>query len=172
LKTNRYNSIKGIEVEKNFNLMYVTVNPSISKGIVMAKSELDTQRITNLGIYNLNTSELTYLFKQGANQELRTLLFESCYDEDKKRIEFNNESNHLINNRSIANREISNLLFLVREGKKTGEFEFWKSTKDGQEKELIRTFNNDEIWRLDVKNRKLIFIEKLSDQLNVNEYEW
>ncbi len=171
-KDYRYNSIPEIGLEPNHNLMYIAMNPSVDKGLMRSKKAVDKHSIINIGIYNVATEELTYLFDKNEAQKIHHLLYEVHYDEDKGCIRFNMENGHLINNSGVAKRTTVNQLFIIREGKKAEEFEFWMSTKEGKEKQLIKRFFKKDLWRIDVRHQKIIFVEKHPNELKVETYKW
>jgi hypothetical protein len=155
-----------IDVENNLNLLYVTVKPGTTKGFLGTKSEIDNNSVINLGVYDLSTDNLLYVFDQTEEQKIEAILFEVKYSRRDRRIEYNTHHTfHLINNVIPEEIPLSENIFIVREGANPEEKEFWTCTKRGADKKLIKTFRSEEIWKIDVKNRKVLFIKRAPNEL-------
>ncbi len=165
------NHISEINHDEQLNILYITVNPSSSTGLVRTKKEMNRNEISNLAIYNINTSTLSYLFDHQENKRILRFLFETGYNEVSESMGFNHHSSAILN-KDIKKREPSNTLFLVTEGKKKDSFEFWKASKTGDSKELVKTFGSKDDWKLDVLNKKILFITKQPNEVKVETFDW
>jgi len=161
-----------IDVENNLNLLYVTVKPeAATKGFLPSKSEVAKETAINLGVYDLSSESLHYVFDKNEKQKIEAILFEVKYSRKDRRIEYNNSfSHHLINNVITEEVALSENIFIVREGKTPEVKEFWTCTKRGKDKKLIKTFGSDMLWRIDVKNRKAIFIKRTPNNLTIESH--
>lgn len=167
-----YNEYLDADYDRDFNLLYIEVNPTIRTGIVKSKKEVDGNKVSNLAIYNIETGDLTYFFEKGSKQNIRHYFFEVFYDEEKERMRLNKESRMIFNNKKIPKRPASDILFLVNEKENKEEVELWQSSKKGENKKLVKTFSKKMDWRIDVFNQKILFLYQLENEVRVEAIDW
>lgn len=166
-----YDSYKGVENDPSSRLLYIKMNPTVKTGGFMSKSEVDQSIISNLAIYNVEKNELTYFFDSKEQKRISTFFYETEYHEESQRMYFNTSIN-TCNNSKIAKRDCADTLFVCTENQDGNAFEFWKSSKDGANKELVKSFNDQVSWSIDPLNKKIIFIEQLTNAVKVEAFDW
>jgi len=165
------------EYEKNHKLLYIKVNPTIeSTGYRSSKSETKEDVISNIGIYDLDKETTTYFFEKNTDKRIKLFIYEVAYyekeEEDEQYFSFNTYPNNIINNNKVPKRPVNDSVLIITEGKEKGESEFWLSDKHGKNTQLIKRTESNTIWKLDVLNKKLIFIHKLTNELKVESVDW
>ncbi len=134
---------------------------------------MNKEIITNLAIYDTLAKTTSYFFDNKENQQILDLVYETGYDRRERSMDFYTyRSSKILHNRLTEERPAVNKIILLREGKKKGTYEFWQSDKKGENKILLHTSNSKDQWRIDVKNRKLLFFEKTANEVHVEEYAW
>lgn len=166
-----YDSYRSVENDASSRLLYINIHPTIKTGGFMSKSEVDPNVISNLAIYNVEKNELKYFFEPTEQKRISTFFYENEYHEEDEKMYFN-RSIHTCNNDKIAKRDCADKLFVCTMNEEANAFEFWKSAKDGSNKELIKSFSNNATWRIDPLNKKIIFIEYLSNEVKVEAFDW
>ena len=158
--------------ERDFNLLYVEVNPTIKKGFTKSKKETQHHKISNLAIYNIETDQLAYFFRAGSINNIKYYFYEKSYNEDGKKIEFNELNYLLTNNTKIEKRDLVDILFVVTEIPETEEYELWVSSKKGTNKRLVKKFSKKIDWQIDVYNQKFLFLHKLENGVKIEAINW
>jgi len=166
-----YDAYKDVENDPSSRLLYIKMNPTTKTGGFMSKSEVDHSITANLAIYNVEKNELTYFFDPKEQKQISTFFYETEYHEENKRMYFNASIN-TCNNKEIAKRDCADKLFVCTENPEGNAFEFWKSSKNGSNKELLKSFNDQVSWSVDPLNKKIIFIEQLPNEVKVEAFDW
>ncbi|MFK7936770.1 MAG: hypothetical protein AB8G22_24870 [Saprospiraceae bacterium] len=160
------------EYDREFNLLYIKVNPTIKTGIVKSKTEVDIKTISNLAIYEIEKDNLIHFFEKGTKNKIVHYFYETCYNEKLERMDFNTQSYQIFNNQNIEKREKSDKLFMVTEKEQTNEYELWISSRSGINKQMVKRFQKELDWRIDVYNKKVLFIHKLENEIKVTSIDW
>ncbi len=172
--------------DKSSNLLFIEVNPDkiVKAKFGNEKKVLDTSACCNILIYNPTSNEQSYFFDPTDDRRIQYFLFETNYDKSEKLIQYNSYDSRgvVINNYKHEERQPANKLLIVatkkgvgkgRETEKGGiDLEFWRSTKKGENKELITTTPSYTDWRLDVKNQKILFIHRSINNIKVESFDW
>jgi len=162
-----------IEWDRHYNLLFIEIHPFVRKqGLLKTKEGLDGNKVSNLGVYDINNETLNYLFTENDNKEILSYYFEKSYDKKNKRMEFSSHFSNLINNEKIKKRAISDRLFFITKGKEEKSFEFWKSEKSGNNKQKIKDFSIKDFWKIDVANKKILFFRKSSNRVHIDSFDW
>lgn len=167
----------GVQNDANANLLYIKINPTIEvvkTGLVRNKteSEINTSVISNIAVYDVVNDNIKYLFDKGENINIQDFVFEKGYNSDSKMMLFNTDNSNLCNNNDIEERPCSDHLFLYVDNKSNGTYDFWKASKTKGTKELVKSFKTDTIYRLDPRHQKIIFINKLPNEVNIESFDW
>lgn len=164
------------DYDRDFNLLYVFVNPTEEVKSGFAKSRLDENPMlrTNLAIYDIETDRLAHFFEIGNGKLIHEIYYEKDYLPEKKKMLFNKEDRHIFNNYEIEERKKADVLLMLAWDRKLKQFEFWKSTRQGDKKEMLTSFTEEEkvVWQIDVFNKKVIFIRKLQNEVKVQSFDW
>ena len=164
------------DYDRDFNLLYIFVSPTEKQKSGIVKSRVDENSLltTNLGIYDIGKDQLSHFFDIGTDKLIRRVYYERSYDAENKRMVFNVEDGHIFNNHEIEKREKFDVLFILAWNRKEEIFEFWRSSRLGEDKVLLQTYSEDEkvIPKIDVFNKKVLFIKKLENKVEVEAFEW
>lgn len=168
-----FNPYSDTEYDRSFNLLYIKVNPTLVKsGIVKSKSATNTNVTSNLGIYDIGKDKLSHFFEINHDKVIIAIIYEKRYNEENKQFDFNVSSAMIFNNYDIEKREKADVLFVVAYIKSKEHFEFWKSSRNGENKVLVKTYEKERDWRIDVYNQKIIFIHKKKNEVEVEAFDW
>jgi hypothetical protein len=160
------------EYDREYNLLYVKVNPTIRTGIVKSKTEVDAKIISNLAIYDIEKNTLIHFFEKGTKNKIVYYFYETSYNEEFERMDFNTISPQIFNNQKIEKREKANKLFVITEKEQTNEYELWISSRLGTNKQMVKRFHKELDWRIDVYNQKMLFIHKLENEIKIEAIDW
>ncbi len=162
-----------LECERDFNLLYLEINPTIRTGITKNKKNINSGIISNLAIYEVENDKLSYFFEEGSLNNIKYYIYETSYHEESQKINFNNEKYGLIiNNNKIEKRKLADKLFIVNEKPGGNEYELWISSKLGQDKKRVNTFPKGLEWKIDVYNQKIFFIYKKENGVKIESIHW
>jgi len=171
LKGNNYDFLD-FSFERDFNILYAEIHPTIRTGIRKSRKETQKDKISNLAIYDIKNEKLSYFFEEGSNKNIKFYLYESSYNEEFEKIDFNTESYLLSNNMKIEKRELEDKLFVITEKDESEEFELWISSKLGLDKKLVRTIPKRTKWRIDVYNKKILILNKIENGIKIESLNW
>jgi len=158
--------------ERDFNLLYTQVNPVIKTGILKEKKEIQKNKVSNLAIYEIGSGKLIYFFEEGSINDIKHFFYENSYNEKLEKIDFNKEHYRLSNNVNIKNRKLANKLFVITEKSERKECELWISSKSGTNRRKINTFPEDTAWRIDVFNKKVLFVMERENKVEIESFDW
>ena len=158
--------------EREFNLLYAQVNPTIRTGITKSKKQVQKNKISNLAIYEIGKEKLSYFFEEGSINNIKFYFYESTYNEKLERIDFNTENYVLSNNRKIEKRKLTDKLFVVTENEVGDEYKLWISSKLGTDKKMVKEFSKEIEWSIDVYNKKILFLHKVENGIKIESLNW
>ena len=180
----KYNpSNDNIDYDSINNLFYLRTHPEVpevksSKATLINRSKpskmvLDSGSVSNIAIYDIINNQTDYLFDNNNDRRIYHLLFETGYDADEEIMHFNKQTNILINQEQTDTRTISDKLFIVTNSDKIKEYKFWTATRNGKNLQCIHTYRNDVRARIDVKNKKILFIDSShNNQIKITAFDW
>ena len=154
------------------NLLYIKVNPSVKSGIVKSKTEVDTSTISNLAIYDIEKDKLIHFFEKGSINNIIYYFYETSYNEEREKMMFNKDIPHITNNINIKQREKSDKLFVLNLVPDTEKYELWTSSRSGENIRMLHEFPKGLDWRIDIYNRKFIFIYRFPNEISVKAIDW
>ena len=160
------------EYDREFNLLYIKVNPTLKTGIVKSKRHIDENILSNLAIYDIEKDNLIHFFEKEEQKTIMAYLYETSYNEKLEKMTFNRSSHNIFNNDKIPKREKSDKLFVITKKPGGEECEMWVSSRLGHDKKLIQTFPKNLDWKIDVFNKKVLFIYKLENEIRVESIDW
>jgi|GEM_PF-3196491 len=178
------------EIERQFNLLYLSMHRSKSKKGLMSSykdDDFDYTRAFNIAILNIENNNTTYLFEQVKEEEtISHLLYETGYEEEPislslphpgyqkigKKIIFNRSSSKIINNENIEKRNPSNKLIVCQLDKSKSVQRIWRFNKHGQNKTLITEIDFKTEWRVDVFNQKILTFKRLIHNVEFDIYSF
>jgi len=161
-----------LDYERDLNLLYVEINPTIKTGITKTKKQIQRNKISNLAIYEIEKNSLSYFFKEESKNDIKFYFYENFYNEKEEMIEFNRDSYHISNNNKIEKRALENKLFVINEKKEGDEYELWISSKLGTDKKLVKVFSKKVEWKIDVYNKKILFLSSTLNGISIESINW
>jgi hypothetical protein len=171
LKGGSYDFLR-LDSDRDLNLLYVQINPTIRTGITRSKKEVKTNTISNLAIYEIGKDKLSYFFEKGSMNNIKYYFYETSYNEQLERMDFSMENHRIFNNKKIEKRELADKLFLVNENEESDELELWVASKLGADKKIVKVFSKNLDWRIDVYNKKVLFFHKIENGIKVESIDW
>lgn len=160
------------EYDRDYNLLYIKVNPTIQTGRNKTKTEVDYRTTSNLAIYDIGKDKLIHFFEKGSTNKIVYHIYETSYNETMEKMEFNKGNFKIFNNQKIEKRAKADKLFIVTEKPDNKEYELWVSSRLGNDKKMVKVFPKELDWRIDVYNMKIIFIYRLENEIKVEAIDW
>jgi len=156
------------------NIYYKSISNKITKDkdekSMFSKIKHPSSKLINLAI--INTQEDTYKLLFNCNEEVSIsfIQFEMLYDEENKKIKFEDEHLYIRNNKNIERRGMKDKLLIGLNIDET--LELWVSDKKGNSLIKLVRLNEDESWHLDVKNSKIRVISAVNSEFLMQSFEW
>lgn len=164
--------------EKNYNLLYFKVY-NLPQGDKATRSTFSKKKTspppincTNVALYDIATDSTSYLFDTSSERKIQLFLFEQAYDFEHQKLLFNSNIGNIINNEELPHTEPKDKLLFLLEDTAQKKIEFWTSDKKGNGLEMIKAIPWNLTWKLDIKNKKIIFIEALHNAINIESIDW
>jgi hypothetical protein len=127
---------------------------------------------TNVAIYDIVADDTRYLLETDPTRKIKLFLFEQEYHAEQQKMVFNNNIGNIINNKELPATAPKDKLLVVLENTEQKSFEFWSSDKQGKNLQLLKRIAWDLTWKLDIKNNKILFIQPLSNAVNIEAIDW
>ena len=172
---NMHNFTNNIDsYDKGSNFYYKSISDEHRKShdekSMFSKIKQLPLKIVNLAIIDSKDNGCRLLFDKSQEVEIRFVLFEQEYNEEEKKIEFNDKHLYVRNNENIEQRVIKNK-FLI--GLNINEnIELWTADKNGLNLKKMLSLNKDEQWHLDVKNSKIRVLSSVNSTFSMQIFEW
>lgn len=168
-----YNPNVHTERDREFNSIYIQVNPTIVRsGMMSSKTVNKSDVVSNLAIFDIAKNELSYFLEKDNKRAILEYFYEVSYDEERKTILFNRNSRRLVNGHDLEKRKKGDKLLVFVENTFDKTFEIWTSSRLGKHKKLVKTYKERVDWELDVYNQKIFVYRKLKNEVEVEMFDW
>jgi len=137
---------------------------------MFSKIKQPFSKVINLAIIDTQKDSYKLLFGANENVDIQFVQFEMAYDENQRKIIFQDEHQNIRNNKNIVKRGIKNKLLIGLNVEET--LELWVANKEGNSLQKLVKVEKDESWHLDVKNSKIRVISSVNSAFLMQSFEW